>query len=171
MSAWTPERDQALRDLADAGLTSGEIARNIGMSRNAVMGKLWRLGIRKGPPSVSMEEREKYRPPKPDRNAPVTVAPLKPHASIPPRRIPLLTLAEDRPKNLQIWELEAHHCKWPMGDPKDADFHCCGAVRKDDKSPYCAYHHERAYRPPGVRDRDPNWVRPKLHPRMAGMGR
>lgn len=42
---WTPERIKALRDLANAGLGSHEIARRMHMTRNSVMGALHRNGI------------------------------------------------------------------------------------------------------------------------------
>lgn len=40
----------------------------------------------------------------------------------------------------------ADGCKWPFGDPGDADYHSCGAARVPGK-PYCAAHMARAYQP------------------------
>lgn len=37
-------------------------------------------------------------------------------------------------------------CKYPIGEPEDADFHFCGRRQKFG-SPYCANHHAICYRP------------------------
>lgn len=36
-------------------------------------------------------------------------------------------------------ELESHHCKWPMGNPRQSDFRFCGCQRLAGK-PYCEAH-------------------------------
>src|ERR1700716_1026778 len=42
---WTTERIALLKNLMDAGLSCGQIAREIGVSRNAVIGKANQLGF------------------------------------------------------------------------------------------------------------------------------
>ena len=42
---WTPERIELLKNRFEAGLTCREIACDIGVSRNAVIGKLSRLNL------------------------------------------------------------------------------------------------------------------------------
>src|SRR5215470_6427182 len=42
---WTTERIALLKNLVDTGLSCGQIAREIGVSRNAVIGKINRLGL------------------------------------------------------------------------------------------------------------------------------
>src|SRR5205823_2266277 len=39
--------------------------------------------------------------------------------------------------NVTLLELEPHHCRYPIGDPKTKEFRFCGALRLDSK-PYCA---------------------------------
>jgi GcrA cell cycle regulator len=41
-------------------------------------------------------------------------------------------------------------CKWPIGDPRDADFHFCGRASSEGL-PYCPDHARRAYQPPARR--------------------
>jgi len=47
-------------------------------------------------------------------------------------------------KNLTMNELKSNMCKWPVGDPKEDDFHFCGENCAYE-SPYCAEHSEMAY--------------------------
>lgn len=49
-------------------------------------------------------------------------------------------------KLLTVLQLNAHVCKWPIGDPTDPDFGFCGAKTHGDW-PYCKEHGEIAYQP------------------------
>jgi len=46
---WTSERVELLKQHFEEGLSCREIAAHIGVSRNAVIGKLTRLGLTRGP--------------------------------------------------------------------------------------------------------------------------
>src|ERR1700685_627164 len=50
LETWTPERVERLRSCVVTGLTCSQIAAQIGVSRNAVIGKLHRLGLSSGGP-------------------------------------------------------------------------------------------------------------------------
>jgi hypothetical protein len=52
MATWTPERLEQLRNFAGSGLSSSRIAAEIGVTRNAVIGKLHRLGLAPGRPAA-----------------------------------------------------------------------------------------------------------------------
>lgn len=52
-----------------------------------------------------------------------------------------------------ILNLTDRMCKWPIGDPKEADFHFC-ARATHGSLPYCAEHAAIAYQPPGKRRDD-----------------
>lgn len=60
---WTDERVQDLKRLWSEGLTTGEIGKALGVSKNAVVGKAHRLGL-KGRPSPI--KRVKQKQPKQD---------------------------------------------------------------------------------------------------------
>jgi GcrA cell cycle regulator len=49
-----------------------------------------------------------------------------------------------------ILNLTERMCKWPIGDPRDKDFHFCGKAAHGNL-PYCAEHAAIAYQPPGKR--------------------
>jgi len=49
-----------------------------------------------------------------------------------------------------IQTLEECHCRWPIGDPQEAEFHFCGKT-KVTGLPYCEFHARRAFQPPQAR--------------------
>ena len=59
-----------------------------------------------------------------------------------------LFIPED--KRLNLLQLSESTCKWPIGDPADADFHFCSHEADNGRS-YCEFHHSLAYQ--GVRRR------------------
>ncbi len=114
---WTEERVARLKALWGEGRTASQIAVILGdVTRNAVIGKAHRLGL-KGRPSPI--RKEKVATPKPARR-PVA------QTSRPVR-------VSDR------------QCHWPIGHPREPGFHFCGAPAIDDK-PYCEKHCNVAYR-------------------------
>lgn len=42
--------------------------------------------------------------------------------------------------------LETNDCRWPIGDPREADFHFCGAQQVPGR-PYCELHWRMAFQP------------------------
>lgn len=53
-----------------------------------------------------------------------------------------------KPKTMA--SLEANDCRWPIGDPRHADFHFCGAQKLLGR-PYCAHHWQLSYEPSKTR--------------------
>jgi hypothetical protein len=47
-------------------------------------------------------------------------------------------------KLITTMALTIHTCRWPLGDPVDADFHYCGE-RPLMGHPYCDMHHAQCY--------------------------
>ena len=50
------------------------------------------------------------------------------------------------PKKATLETLEAHQCRWPIGDPRQAGFHFCGAQKAEGR-PYCAAHWQMSFVP------------------------
>jgi GcrA cell cycle regulator len=75
------------------------------------------------------------------------------HQAPPPRRIeavqPSPVELDDGP-GASILTLTDRVCKWPIGDPRQPDFHFCGRASAEGL-PYCAEHARRAYQPPARR--------------------
>src|SRR5512140_3491934 len=55
---WTPERVDLLKEHVESGLSCREIAVHIGVSRNAVIGKLTRLGLTGGAGNAEQRPRK-----------------------------------------------------------------------------------------------------------------
>ena len=69
-STWSTDRIEQLRRCFDAGLTCSQIAREIGVTRNAVIGKMNRMGLSRPRDVLSAQMRRaaKLARPKPQRN-------------------------------------------------------------------------------------------------------
>ncbi len=155
---WSSERIEQLRSLWHDGLSASQIAAQLGgITRNAVIGKAHRLGLTGRPSPIKnrpagVVRRQTAARPRPERRPPAprvthTVVSAQPR----PQRVEPLPPAEleDMP-GATILTLTDRICKWPIGDPRDADFHFCGRASAEGL-PYCADHARRAYQPPARR--------------------
>ena len=146
---WTDERVETLRKLWLDGLSASQIAKQLGgVTRNAVIGKVHRLGL-SGRAAPSQPARTVFKAPRPARPvqpaAPRRVEPQvasQPLAPVQPRRI----VYDETPGSATVLTLGAHMCKWPIGDPSADSFTFCGK-RSDADGPYCVQHAQVAYQP------------------------
>jgi GcrA cell cycle regulator len=136
--AWPPERDAALVQLwADRCLSTAEIGRRLGISKNAVVGRSHRLHLEGRPsPIIRRGDSPKVRQPRPARSTLrlEEIAPIReaaPPVSQPPEPIPA---AERLPGP----------CCWPIGHPGTPNFAFCGEQTRPGR-PYCKEHCQRAY--------------------------
>jgi GcrA cell cycle regulator len=147
---WTAERLELLKSGFEAGLSCREIAAEIGVSRNAVIGKLSRLNL----------TREESRPRRPARKR----ATKAPASKMTPRvqyEMLAARYAEPRPeipdeaiddeRRCSLFELSEERCRWPISTPGAADFCFCGNTPVEGL-PYCPGHSRLAYQP-GSRQR------------------
>ena len=65
----------------------------------------------------------------------------------------------NKPKTLL--DLEKSDCRWPIGEPRQPDFHFCGA-RQAVGHPYCELHWRMAFQPSRPRHEQPAALLPKL---------
>jgi GcrA cell cycle regulator len=134
---WTEERIEALRALWMQGLTASQIAERLGgVSRNAVIGKAHRLGLSARPSPIKREPGAKPVPmPRPARVAPPQHhAEPAPMPAAPPAPQP--QLSAKAPGAAPAGGSKG--CMWPIGDPKQAGFHFCGAPSEAGR-PYCTH--------------------------------
>lgn len=159
--SWTEERVEVLKKLWAEGHSASQIAKQLGgVTRNAVIGKVHRLGLSgRATPSRPVKRPPRLARPKPR---------LRPDGSV---SAPVVTVDETRIRRsdqqaiasaLQpapvadgeaatILTLRDSMCKWPIGDPADPKFAFCG--RKSDCGPYCSEHAKVAFQPQRKRER------------------
>jgi|SRR5215469_815296 len=129
---WTPDRIAKLCELAAKGLTSGAIAKQMRISRGAVMGAIRRHGVRlKREPTRGLRMAIRPKPPKPP-------ASFSPPLGAGPA----------------IAALKQGDCRWPYGDPAADDFHFC-MKRSELNALYCREHAEAAVGHGGARGYKP----------------
>ena len=174
--SWTDERVEMLKALWAEGLSASQIAKQLGgVSRNAVIGKVHRLGLegrgksnqKKAEEAAPAPEAVATEPAKRTDEAPAQDAAPEPapaaRAMDEPANDPGEPAAEDAaadeddvvvpiPRRLKLTELTERTCKWPIGDPMHDDFHFCGN-EVDEGRPYCEYHSNIAFQPASERRR------------------
>ena len=137
-SPWTTERVAMLRTYFNAGLSCAQIAQEIGVSRNAVIGKMNRLGLSRG--------RRTAAP-----GAARAASPRRPQVLT--QRLALKALFAAEPvvtdvvstEPCSLFNLTARKCRWPIGAVGTPDFNFCGNSTADGVS-YCTGHARMAYR-------------------------
>jgi GcrA cell cycle regulator len=149
---WTSERVELLKKFFDAGLSCSQIACEIGTTRNAVIGKMHRLGLSR--PKNLFAERIKPRRMPRDTWRPKALRAKFPGLSISAQRDALRAAyprsagdaAVDSPHKCSLLELRPAQCRWPISEPGAQDFAFCGNPSLDGFS-YCSGHARLAYRP------------------------
>ncbi|MBV9290042.1 MAG: GcrA cell cycle regulator [Hyphomicrobiales bacterium] len=165
--SWTDERVEQLRQHWLEGKSASQIAGLIGhgLTRNAIIGKVHRLGLAgraKSPSSAPPRPRPSagtaHRPAAPRPPAPrivrgATALALAPQLLAEPEP---QTFAESVvvPMSLRVTivELKEAMCRWPLGDPASPDFRYCGSPSAG--GPYCVHHAALAYQPAHERRRE-----------------
>lgn len=177
-SSWSEERVEQLKKLFEAGLSCSQIAAELGhVTRNAVIGKLHRLGLG----NLRPKKEASPRPARPARTrkavlrqvlasrdeAHVEAEALDPAILDAPctatefdDRIP----AEQRKG---VLDLEYGDCRWPFGDPTTPEFFFCGARALAGGLPYCGRHSRMAYTTAAQRERN---LSPEERARRVALG-
>ncbi len=166
--SWTDERVELLRQLWLDGKSASQISAQLGhgLTRNAVIGKVHRLGLAgraKAPSSTAAPLRAASAP----RMAPRPASSGAPRTAV--RGATALALAAEPaldtrpvyqeddvvvPMSLRVTiiDLKEAMCRWPLGDPTTPDFRYCGSPAAS--GPYCAHHGKLAYQPVPDRRRE-----------------
>ncbi|MGY3366712.1 GcrA cell cycle regulator [Bradyrhizobium sp. GM2.4] len=131
---WTDERIELLRQHFEAGLSCREIAADIGVSRNAVIGKLSRLNLTRG---RTIDDRKVHDRGLAPAHAPRTVPRLQYEmlATIYGETgAPMVTGPIDDANRCSLLELAENRCRWPISTPGADDFCFCGNSAPDGQS-------------------------------------
>ncbi len=136
-SPWTVEREELLKTLLEAKRSCNWLAREINrqsgssFTRNAIIGKLHRMGISKPQPD-KQEKRTRSKKPREPR--------FRPERKVIDLFADLLPPADFL--GIQFVETNRSTCMYPEGDGSHMLF--CGQPRRAESS-YCAAHHKICY--------------------------
>jgi GcrA cell cycle regulator len=168
-SSWNDERVELLKRLWADGLHASVIAARLGgISRNAVIGKVHRIGL-PGRVTNSMSkshyarigglkrtrnagQQRRAKKPKPHpapsmgANKRYIVKDQRPDHSPPPD--PIVPENERR----GVADVHENQCRYPYGDPGEPDFHFCNRKKKQGLS-WCELHAQKVFVTPEVRSR------------------
>src|SRR5579862_1481020 len=160
---WAEETIIRLRALWDEGLSTAEIGRRLGVSKNAVVGKAHRLDLPARPSPIRRDGSGSSAPRRsaPRRVAGPTLPPLSstttitatslpmhqpPMAPKPQQAAPAPRVVPPAPRPYG----RIVTCCWPIGEPGTRSFRFCDDASEPGK-PYCTDHAKLAY--VKVRDR------------------
>ena len=172
---WTDERVEMLKKLWAEGLSASQVAKQLGgVTRNAVIGKVHRLGLsgRSTPSRAPRPRTASMRPSEPRLRMPsMATSPEDADHSLKAERAAKERIEEpvlDPSQRATVLTLTDHTCKWPIGDPGHPGFHFCGR-KADAGSPYCMDHARLAYQPVQPRrSRDKDRERLRYRDGLAG---
>jgi len=144
---WTETRVAVLRSLWANGLSAGQIALHAEIrdgawpSRNAVIGKVHRMGLTGRYYPAKSRKKDRARHAKPA----MILRPKFRADPLPPLKDDLERIAALRPvdPNLTIDRLTPLACRYPIGDPKEAGFTYCG---RTCEGAWCAEHRKLVYK-------------------------
>lgn len=156
--SWSEERVELLRRLWEEGLSASRIATQLGgVTRNAVIGKIHRLGLSnrtKTGETAGLASEEIGQGDgiavlaSGDGTIPLGEMPVEIRTGKPAAPVAL-----PASRRVTIMDLRESMCRWPIGDPTSPDFHFCGD-RSITGLPYCTDHAQIAYQPAAERKRD-----------------
>ena len=153
---WSDAKIEELKQLWAQGYSCSQVGIALGVSRNAVIGKVHRLGLPlRGPTSSRVTRAKRQSMPKPRKkpfmfNAPFGTEALR---AIRQAGAPLPPPHETDIPRVSMADLQEHQCRWVVGDPATVGSYgplFCGEKRIPGL-PYCEPHARRAYQPPQPR--------------------
>jgi GcrA cell cycle regulator len=153
MQEWTDDRTQLATKLWKEGNSASFIALQLGVTRNAVIGKMHRLGFLKGAGRIP-SHRLKVIVRRVDRARALARARAKlaaekssPAAGPKFKALPLPPpRAGDVARKHSVLQLTDSDCRYPIGDPKEPGFGFC-ADKKAPGLPYCEVHARVCFEP------------------------
>lgn len=164
--SWTDDRVELLSKYWLEGRSASQIAAELGLgvTRNAVIGKVHRLGLAGRPkPAVAAQSRAKpkplARPPVEARiespyDSAVTTLPVSAPSYAAPIQAAVSEVVIPFSERVTIMDLRESSCRWPMGDPMNPEFRFCGARTGVAGGPYCVAHSRMAFQPAPERRRE-----------------
>lgn len=144
---WTDEAVEELKRMWDRGMTTGQIAKALNVTKNSIIGKVHRLCLTARPSPIKKVPAKKAPAAKKENSKPVKES-RKPSIATPVTKKEEKSMTEPasfvEETNIPLVKLDNHTCRWPLGDPRDDDFCFCGKKVKTGQT-YCEEHSAVAY--------------------------
>lgn len=145
---WTDEAVEELKRMWDRGMTTGQIAKALNVTKNSIIGKVHRLCLTARPSPIKKVPTKS----EPKTTSRAEKAPKAPKEEAKPVNIPAPQAAPvvekpvvvEEETNIPLVKLDNHTCRWPLGDPRDDSFCFCGKRVKTGQT-YCDEHAAIAY--------------------------
>ena len=138
--SWNQQKVDNLKKLWSEGVATSRIGEQLGFTKNAVIGKAFRLGLerrqnsrKKTAQSQSVSSVTMYRETNATSNSHIT-----------PKREVTRRREKFSFKKSIVGTGSFKSCQWPIGDPLEEGFHYCGGQNIPTK-PYCIEHYKKAY--------------------------
>ena len=138
--SWNEQKVDDLKKLWNEGVATSRIGEQLGFTKNAVIGKAFRLGLerrqnsrKKTAQSQSVSSVTMYRETSVSGNSQIS-----------PKREVIRRREKFSFKKSIVGTGSFKSCQWPIGDPLEEGFHYCGGQNIPTK-PYCIEHYKKAY--------------------------
>ena len=168
---WHEEREAQLkrlfefRDNKGRGYSHGTIGKMMEETRNAIIGKVRRMKLKRDKDMVYITMEGKVRDPVRIANNKPYIRPVRIPGHAPGHLLPRVRVVPVEPPTppptsataCSILELTSRTCHFPIGHVGEENFHFCGGPVEDpiNKS-YCRFHHRMCYTPVRNRITDAN---------------
>ena len=138
--SWNQQKVEDLKKLWNEGVATSRIGEQLGFTKNAVIGKAFRLGLerrqnsrKKTAQTQQFSSATMYRESSGASTAQNIV-----------KREPVRRREKFSFKKSIVGTGSFKSCQWPIGDPLEEGFHYCGGQNIPTK-PYCIDHYKKAY--------------------------
>lgn len=136
MFEWNDDLVEKLKELWKKGISAKKIGDSLGTTKGSVIGKVHRLGLEQR--GAVIKSKKEFAPKKESK---IKQEKLKKEEK---KEVIFDTTNKRFSNKNSLLNLKNNQCHWPIGDPKDEDFHFCGEDTIEGK-PYCLKHCMFAY--------------------------
>jgi GcrA cell cycle regulator len=137
--SWNQQKVEDLKKLWNDGVATSRIGEQLGFTKNAVIGKAFRLGLER-----RQNSRKKISQPASFSSTTLYRETSSSSSSISVKKEPIRRREKFSFKKSIVGTGNFRSCQWPIGDPLEDGFHYCGGQNIPTK-PYCIEHFKKAY--------------------------
>ena len=137
--SWNQQKVEDLKKLWNDGVATSRIGEQLGFTKNAVIGKAFRLGLER-----RQNSRKKISQPASFSSTTLYRETSTTTSSLSVKKEPIRRRDKFSFKKSIVGTGSFRSCQWPIGDPLEEGFHYCGGQNIPTK-PYCIEHFKKAY--------------------------